>query len=167
MFWSFCCYLQQGPTMFTTTFEAQLTQFLTERPAPCNRDIIIEGTQSLMVTRWKDLWIKVPQKEEFQWAYEGYTKAHALGYCDNLHIEKAEIITLHIEGTFVNKSHIPLIKELWGKMVKDSFFLHDWHCKNIIVDIKHNLHVIDWGVCTEEEYYAEPEFLEFLEYGLE
>lgn len=131
--------------MSNALFQTQLNEFLTERPAPCNRDIIIEDTQSLMVTRWKDLWIKVPQMEDWNEAKDGYTKAHALGYLDNLHIEGVEIITFHTEGIPVNKSHISLLEELWEKMLKDDFYLDDWHSGNILVTPQNELKVIDWG----------------------
>lgn len=152
--------------MSTQLFQAQLTEFLTEHPALCNRDIIIEDTTSLVVSRWKDLWIKTPEKEHWDFTRNGYLKAYALGYIDDVWIQEKEIILLHVEGIQPNKSHIPLLKELWDKMVKNEFILHDWHSNNIIM--RDNIpYVIDWNCYTDQSKWAEQEFLEFLEYGLE
>ncbi|MFM6397340.1 MAG: AarF/UbiB family protein [Planktothrix sp.] len=148
--------------MSIASFQTQVSQFLIEHPAPCNRDVIIEDSMSLMVTKWKDLWIKTPEKDEWEDARNGYLKAYALGYIDDLWIEGVEIITSHVEGIPVNKSHIPLLKSLLAQMVKDCFFLYDWHPGNILVTNEGNLKVIDWGYSVDNQELAEWKFKEFL-----
>lgn len=147
-----------------TSFENQVAAFLMERPAPCTRDVIIEDTMSLMVTRWKNLWIKTPEKDDWVGVRNGYLNAYALGFIDNLWIDGDgfEIITLHVEGCRVNHLHIHLLEELWDSMEAVGFFLTDWNKENIIYSNK-TLKVIDWGSWDIDKDWARVCFLAYLE----
>lgn len=130
--------------MFNSSFEVQVTEFLANPVVPCDRDIVIMDTCCMVVSRWKDLWFKAPEPEDFSHTKEGYLKAFALGYLDNFWLLGIEMICPHIEGGPLKKEHIPLLWELWSKMEKDRFYLIDWTLDNVII-VKGELKVIDWG----------------------
>ena len=133
-----------------SNFNTQVQEYL-NLEFPKNRKLSQElegGVGSLSIRRYKDVVIKVPHPEEYEFFVEGYQRAFQKGFINNLHIEGCELFVPFVEGTPITKNTDLTL--LINQMQEAKHYLVDWKTDNVFITSNSNkVEVIDWGYWTD------------------